>query len=239
MDAVRLLQNLLGNNATGGQLLGVLLQQATGGTSAGPQSSAGSNPLGALGGLLGGAMGGGSRQAGGGNLFGTLAQAAMGSVMGGGGAAAPSASAPQMSAGGLLGALLGADGGSVEVVEQRIQFEAPEVVDEATLLIRAMCNAAKADGQVDQQEQQNIIGRLGDVSDAERNFILEELSAPLDLQRFAKSVPATLAPQVYALSVMTVKVDTPQEAKYLNDLGQALDLDNQTLAAIHQQLGVA
>lgn len=236
MDAVRLLGSLLGNNATGGNLLGTLLKTATGG---GGQQAQSSNPLGALGGLLGGAMGGGGQpqQGGGGGLLGTLAKAAMGGALGGGGAA-PAQQAPAPGAGGLLGALLGG-GGAAPAPAQKAQLETPAAVDEATLLIRAMCNAAKADGQVDQQEQQNIVGRLGDVSDAERNFVVQELSAPLDLAGFAGSVPAGLAPQVYALSVMTVKVDTPQEAKYLNDLGQALKLDNQTLGAIHQQLGVA
>jgi len=226
MDAVRLLGSLLGNNATGGNLLGTLLKTATG---AG-QPAQGGGPLGALGGLLGG-MGGGQQAGGGaGGLLGTL----MGGM--GGGGAAP-AQAPAPGAGGLLGALLG--GGGAAQPEQKAAFETPAAVDEATLLVRAMCNAAKADGQVDEQEQQNIVGRLGDVSDAERQFVVSELSSPLDTAGFANSVPAQLAPQVYALSVMTVKVDTPQEAKYLNDLGQALKLDQQTLGQIHQQLGVA
>lgn len=230
MDAVRLLGSLLGNNATGGNLLGTLLKTAAGGG----QPAQSNNPLGALGGLLGGAMGGGQPQ-GGGGLLGTLAKAAMGGALGGGAAPAQE-QAPAPGAGGLLGALLG--GGAAQP-EQKAQFETPAAVDEATLLVRAMCNAAKADGQVDEQEQQNIVGRLGDVSDAERNFVIQELGAPLDLAGFANSVPAQLAPQVYALSVMTVKVDTRQEAEYLNQLGQALKLDNQTLGQIHEQLGVA
>ena len=56
---------------------------------------------------------------------------------------------------------------------------------------------------------------------------------------FARSVPREMAPQVYALSVMTVKVDTRQEVKYLTQLAQGLGLDQRTLDAIHQQAGLA
>jgi len=81
---------------------------------------------------------------------------------------------------------------------------------------------------------------LGDeVDQAEIDFLQSELAAPLDVDAFARSVPADLAANVYALSVMTVKVDTPQEAQYLKQLAQGLNLDNQTLGEIHQQLGLA
>ncbi len=221
MDAVRLLGSLLGSNATGGNVLSGLLKQSGGGQ--------GGSPLGALGGLMGTMMGGNSPSSGStGGILGTLAKAAMGS------GSAPAAA--QAGSGGLLGALMGV---ASSATAERPEIAAPEVADEATLLIRAMCNAAKADGQVDAAEQQNILGRLGDVSDDEREFVQRELSSPLDLEGFAQSVPTELAPQVYALSVMTVRVDTPQEAKYLNDLGRALNIDNQTLGDIHKQLGVA
>ena len=95
--------------------------------------------------------------------------------------------------GGLLGSLLG--GGNKEAPAQAMT--APEATEQATLLIRAMCNAAKADGDIDQDEQQNIIGRLGDdVDQAEIDFVNAELNAPLDIAGFAASVPAALAATV-------------------------------------------
>ena len=69
--------------------------------------------------------------------------------------------------------------------------------------------------------------------------IRDRLSTPLDVQGFVQQVPADLAPQVYAMSVMAVKVDTRQEAQYLQLLAQGLKLDQNTLAQIHQAVGVA
>jgi uncharacterized membrane protein YebE (DUF533 family) len=216
MDAMRLLGQLLQNNPTGGNMLGQLLKGATGG-------GGGGGGLGALGGLLGGA--GGGQQSGAG-LLGALAKAAMGGGQGGGGAA------------GLLGSLLG--GGSEPAAQPAAQAVQPQQgQDQAELLIRAMCNAAKADGQVDEQEQQNIIGKLGEVEQSEIDFLRKELSSPLDVQGFVNSVPRELAADVYALSLMTVKVDTRAEAGYLQQLAQGLQIDQQTLGQIHQQLGVS
>ena len=218
MDAVKLLGSLLGNNATGGNMLGSLLKGAMGG---GGQSS-GSNPMGMIAGLLGGGGGGGQAS----GVAGML-----GSILGGGGG-------ETQQGGGVGGMLSGLLGGG-DQAQAQATAPAPAQVDQATLLIRAMCNAAKADGEVDKAEQDQILGRLGDVEQAEIDFVRNELSSPLDIQGFANSVPADMAANVYALSVMTVKVDTREEVAYLQQLAQGLNIDQQTLGQIHQQLGVA
>lgn len=246
MDAVKLLGALLGNNATGGNLLGSIL--GGGGRQAAPQQGGGAAELlkgilgggapqqqsggggvgGLLGGLLGGGGGGGSASS---NILGGLLKGAIAKQMGGG--------APTGGGGGgamdLLGGLLG--GGAPAPEPEPPQRQAAN--DQATILIRAMCNAAKSDGQVDQQEQQNIIGRLGELDQNEIDFLQQELSSPLDVAGFARSVPQDMGPQVYALSVMTVKVDTREEVQYLTQLAQGLGLNQQTLDAIHQQAGLA
>ena len=214
MNAVRLLGSLLGNNATGGNMLGSLL----GGAMGGGQQAGGGGAMGMLSGLLGGGGGQASGAAG-----------MLGSILGGGGGA------EQGGGGGIGGMLSGIMGGG-----DQAQAVAPdqEQTDQATLMIRAMCNAAKADGQVDEAEQQQILGKLGDLDQAEADFLRQELSSPLDVAAFANSVPAPMASNIYALSVMTIKVDTPEEAQYLQQLAQGLNLDQQTLGQIHQQLGV-
>ncbi|MDB4614514.1 tellurite resistance TerB family protein [bacterium] len=212
MDPVKLLGSLLGRNATGGNMLGSLLGGGGGGA----------------GGMLGSLLGGGGAAAGGGGLGGML-----GGLLGGGAAAGAGG------LGGMLGGLLGG-GGAAEAAPEPAAASAAPAADQATLMIRAMCNAAKADGQVDAQEQENIIGKLGDdVGQAEIDFLKSELAKPLDAAGFASSVPADMAQSVYALSVMTVKVDTPQEAQYLQQLAQGLNLGNDVLAGIHKQLGLA
>ncbi len=254
MDAVKLLGALLGNNATGGNLLGSILggggrqaapqqQQSAGaaellkgilGAAGGAQRSGGGGGLGGLGGLLGGVLGGGGAPSGGGgassNILGGLLKGAIAKQMGGGGGGASPMD--------LLGGLLGGGGGQPEPEPQVSQPQRQAANDQATILIRAMCNAAKSDGSVDQAEQQAIIGRLGELDQQEVAFLQQELSSPLDADGFARSVPRELAPQVYALSVMTVKVDTRAEVQYLTQLAQGLGLDQQTLDAIHQQAGL-
>ena len=253
MDAVKVLGALLGKNATGGNLLGSilggggrqpapqqgggaaeLLKAILGGGGAPQQQAPAGGGLGGLGGLLGGVLGGGGGAPSGGsatnNILGGLLKGAIAKQMGmggGGGGANPMD---------LLGGLLG--GGKPE---PEPEVEAPQrqaANDQATILIRAMCNAAKADGSVDQAEQQAIIGRLGELDQQEIDFLQQELASPLDVNSFARSVPRELGPQVYALSVMTVKVDTREEVQYLTQLAQGLGLDQQTLDAIHQQAGL-
>ena len=55
----------------------------------------------------------------------------------------------------------------------------------SALLLTAMISAAKADGQIDQAEMQKIIGKISadDVTPEEKQFVLDQMSAPLDLAR--------------------------------------------------------
>lgn len=223
MDAIKLLGSLMGNNATGGNMLGSLLKGAMGG---GQQQQSGGGAMGMLSGLLGGGGGGNS---GGGGPLGMLSGILGGKSGGGGGG-------PM----GMLSGLLGG-GGQKEAAAAAPAAPAPSQSqqDQATLLIRAMCNAAKADGEIDQAEQDAIIGRLGgDLDEAESNFLRQELATPLDVAAFAREIPSGMGADVYAFSVMTVKVDTREEVAYLQQLAQSLNLDGDTLRSIHEQLGL-
>jgi uncharacterized membrane protein YebE (DUF533 family) len=182
-------------------------------------NSMGSNILGSL--LGGGGSGGQQSKSSGGGL------GALAGMLGGGAAA-----------GGLLGKLMGG-GDEAETEAQAAAAEVPqEANQEAELLIRAMCYAAKADGRLDDAEKENIIGRLGDeVTHDEIDFVQGELSAPLDVDGFVRSVPQGAGPQVYSFSVMAIKIDVQSEANYLGQLAQGLGLDAETCNGIHDQLG--
>jgi len=119
---------------------------------------------------------------------------------------------------------------------RRPRRQEPEV-DKATTLIRAMCNASKVDGDIDREEQDAIIGRLGDVTQDEIDFVRRELKSPLDIDAFCDSVPDELAQQAYAFSVMAIKIDTISEAAYLGRLGATLELDTDLCNDIHEQVG--
>lgn len=109
--------------------------------------------------------------------------------------------------------------------------------DRALILVKAMINAAKADGQVDAREQQAILEKFKHSDARAVQFLREEMQKPLDLPAFAASVPLGLEQQVYSVSLMAIQLDSGEEAKYLLDLSQALRLPPETREQIHQRYG--
>ncbi len=151
--------------------------------------------------------------------------------------------------GGLAGALLGGRQlrGLGRMISNRgdknDQPDDGEVIDlddsQAEVLIGAMCNSAKADGHVDASETSQILSELGDVSDADRAFLKSELESPLkSAAEIARSVPATLKAEAYAVSLIAINVDTMEEAQYLSDLSSELGLSSADRNDIHDDLGV-
>ena len=203
---------------------------------------------GGLGGLLGGVLGGGGAGASGGGLgnLGSLlggGAAASGGMAGGlggllesvtGGGAVPANAGSTAPSGGSLGHLL-----NDSLQGNSIPEPAPEQEDQAKLLIRAMVNAAKSDGNIDQEEQQKIVANLGDeVSDDERQFVISEMKAPLDTEGFIRSIPQGAGPQVYMMSLLGISLDSREEAQYLNTLRQGVGMSEEQANAIHERMGV-
>jgi uncharacterized membrane protein YebE (DUF533 family) len=116
-------------------------------------------------------------------------------------------------------------------------YDEHEANSRAELLIRAMINAAKADGRVDEQEKQNILQRVGDLDREEAEFLRRELSAPLDINGFIRSVPRGMEQEVYAMSLMGIQLDENTEAHYLLQLAQGLGLNAEVCNNIHRELG--
>ncbi|MDW3179647.1 MAG: DUF533 domain-containing protein [Acidimicrobiia bacterium] len=181
--------------------------------------------------LLGGMLGG---NAAGGSLLGTIGKMALplilskvmrgGSGRSGGGL------------GGLLGSMLG--GGNDNEPPKLTDEERNEADDQATLLLRAMINGAKADGQVDKDELDKIVKRLGDIDEHEAAFLRAEFEAPLDIAAFCATVPEELDEEVYAFSLMGMKLDTQREAQFLGAMAQGLNMDPRVCNEIHEKLGV-
>lgn len=191
---------------------------------------------GGLGSLLGGAAQGGAGGAGGladllGGLAGGQGGAGLGGLLGQLQGAAGQADGAAGQSGGM-GALLGGAQG------QQAPKATAEQTDQAALLIRAMVNAAKADGVVDEQEQQNMVSKLGDIGPEETAFIRAEMQAPLDVAGFIRSVPKGMEQQVYVLSLMTVNLDSKTEADYLDSLAKGFNISEQASNQIHAQLNV-
>lgn len=109
----------------------------------------------------------------------------------------------------------------------------------AKLMIRAMIQAARADGDIDAEERAKIFDHLGEVGDEERAFIEAELEAPVNATSLALDTSEQMAAQVYAAALMTVRVDTLSEASYLNTLAEALQLSPEARERIHNAMGVS
>jgi uncharacterized membrane protein YebE (DUF533 family) len=245
-----------GNQQTqGGGMLGDVLGSLIGGNS---QSTSGGGMADLLGGLLGGGRQQQAPQGGGiGDLLGSLLSGSnnqsqtqtqgsglgdvLGSLLGGSSTAG---------AGGLGGLLGGALTKYAQSQNKDVDNPAPESCDhlpvgvdqkeaatQAEILIRAMINAAKADGNIDREEQEKVIAKLGDITQAEADFVRSEFNAPLDVDAFINSVPRGMEEQVYAVSLTAIDLDTNKEAKYLQQLAKGFRIQAETANAIHEQLG--
>ena len=147
--------------------------------------------------------------------------------------------------GGLMSALGGGMAGGAEQTSSMIDAmtgttAATDAMEEnAKLMIRAMIQAAKADGEIDDAERAKIMEHMGDIGDAERAFIEAELGAPVDPMALAQDTSQQMAAQVYASALMTVQVDSLKEADYLNTLASALNLSDEARARVHTAMGVS
>ncbi len=113
--------------------------------------------------------------------------------------------------------------------------------NDAVLLIRAMIAAANADGAIDADERGAILERLKSValSSEEHQFIMHELLVPKPMHTIAAAATSPeLARQVYLASILAITVDTDEEIDYLRHLAEQLRLDRDTLATLHQQVGM-
>ena len=94
--------------------------------------------------------------------------------------------------------------------------EEQQVRDVATLTVRAMINAAKADGRIDEKETERLVGKLREdgITDEERRFVLEEMRKPMDTDAIVQAVPnEQVAAQIYTASLMAINVDTEAEKR--------------------------
>ncbi|MCH5373076.1 MAG: tellurite resistance TerB family protein, partial [Planctomycetes bacterium] len=109
--------------------------------------------------------------------------------------------------------------------------------ERALVLVRAMVNAAKSDGQISQAEQQSILEHIDSRSPETIQFLRSEFAKPLDVREFAWSVPKGMEQEVYTMSLIAIDLDTDREARYLTELAHGLRLSDDVRDKIHQRLG--
>ena len=247
-----------------GGLLGGLMNQTGGqagssrphGGAHSPSAGSGGGLEGMLGGLLGGSGAARAETGGGmpGGLGGLLEQLGGGGSKGSGGL------------GGLLGGLASAAGaggllaGANKTMQQRperndrsfgdvlnSQFDAtpePEIEPSqdqeaaAGLMLAAMIQAAKSDGNFDADERDKLLNKLGEVDAEEAAFVNAQLKAPVDIDALVRQTPNGMGPQIYAMSVLGIDLDTQDEAQYLDKLAKAYGMKAAEVNDIHAQMGV-
>lgn len=218
--------------------VGVLVAKGVGGLLKGKAGKrGGATPVGnstdsGMGGLLGGSAGAAGSGAGtSGDLGGLLER--LGGV---------TTNVPQQTPGSHGGAQMPGQGSTVSRLDDLLnpasKHDSASEEDQAALLIRAMINAARCDGEIDDDEKRQITSQLGDISDADRAFVQRELSSAPDLNAFIDSVPPAMAHQVYTMSLMAINLDSRAEADYLDRLATGLHISHEDCNRIHQQLGV-
>jgi uncharacterized membrane protein YebE (DUF533 family) len=265
------LRNSLGGGGILGGLGSILGGGSSGGTGGGGLGSVlggGSGGLGGLGSILGGGSSSGTAEGGGmlGGLGGILEQAA--SAVGGrnnlaiGGLGAL--------AGALLGGgrrgMGGAVGGGLMALLGVMAFQAlrnrsgqktavplglavpqtaaqkAELEKNTGLVLRAMVNAAKADGTIDSLEIERLMGKVRESgADAEaQQFLQNAMGKPMETDELiaaARGRPE-LAAQLYAASLLAIEVDTPAEKEYLESLAEGLGLEPAVTGSLRQAVGL-
>jgi uncharacterized membrane protein YebE (DUF533 family) len=107
--------------------------------------------------------------------------------------------------------------------------------DQALLYVRTMIAAAAADGQIDQAEQQQILGGLQHMGlGAEATqFLRQEISNPASVEEIVAAVKSPEAAlQVYTAARLAIEPDTRDEQAFLQALANGLGVDAQLAAHI-------
>jgi hypothetical protein len=238
-----------GGTGSGGGL-GDLLGQLTGASrDAPPRTTPRRNaPAGGLEDLLGGLLGGRSSNQSQGSAGGGAGDL-LDSVMGGrsSGQTSSGASAGGMAPGGggglgdLLGAILGGAGGAAAggALANTAENAGSSRNDDlaAALILRAMVQAVKSDGDLDEAEKRKLMENMGEASQEEIAFVNAELSREVEVEGLARQVPEGMEAQIYLMSLMAINLDSGNEAQYLHNLATALEMGADEVNALHDKAG--
>lgn len=230
-------------------LIGSMVQGTMTSTTSSRMSNAGSG----IQDILSSLMGAGqtvTQKVGGDNLAATGIGALLGALMGN----SNSTTANTLGGGmmGLLGmmaykALKNSAGGSsaaaASVPKTYRQPTAQQQANDAEIILIAMIDAAKADGQVDAQELNKITGSIQSSGAGQEglNYVIKKLQGPMETAKIVAAVKGRpdLAAQVYSASLMTIEVDTEAEKRYLDKLAKSMGLSADVVRSIEQMTNSA
>ena len=247
-----LLSSVLGGqrgsgNAGSGSGFGELLSSVLGG---GHQGSGTTGAGGGLGDLLSSMLGDAGKGIGGNkNLAIGGLGALIGSLLGGGKQSLGGAVGGGLMA--LLGtlafnALKGSDQQNPNIpaglLEPQTQSEVEQLERSSELVLRAMINAVKADGQIDQNEINRLIGKFSEagIDEEGQRYLMTQLQQPMETDRLVAAAQgqSELAAQMYGASLLAIEVDTEAEKIYLDQLAAGLGLSPQVTGRIREMVGL-
>lgn len=121
-------------------------------------------------------------------------------------------------------------------------FLPPAEEERSTLamgILRAMINAAKADGHIDSVEQDRIFGQIDTMAldtDA-KAWVMDELRRPMDIDAVVSAARTPeQAAELYAASRLAIEPDSPAERGYLDMLAARLGLEADLVAHLNAQV---
>lgn len=146
---------------------------------------------------------------------------------------------------GILGGIAGASGGAAASRKMRglldttreTPEDTPEEEQVSGLMVRAMIQAARADGEIDPDERASLMEVIGEADSEETAFIEHQMMAPVDPEALARDTPRGHEIEVYTASVIAIEPDNRAEAEHLDRLARALGLERRVVNEIHESQG--
>lgn len=130
----------------------------------------------------------------------------------------------------------------VGLLEPQTNSEKQELEEKSGIILNAMINAAKADGQIDQNEMDRILGKLKEAGiDGEGlRYVTDQMQKPVETDQLIAAAQGNpqLAAQIYAASLLAIEVDTQAERDYLSQLADGMGLTAQVASRIEEMAGI-
>jgi uncharacterized membrane protein YebE (DUF533 family) len=98
----------------------------------------------------------------------------------------------------------------------------------SVMVLSAMIAASKADGHIDNAEQEKIFAKIDEkqLSADDKAFLMDQFRRPLNVAEIASAAKTPeQAAEIYTASVLAIQPDTASEVTYLNNLAAVLKLD--------------
>ncbi|NLC70261.1 MAG: tellurite resistance TerB family protein [Desulfuromonadaceae bacterium] len=128
------------------------------------------------------------------------------------------------------------------LVKPQTNREADELERQSELVLRAMINATKADGRIDEKEIDRMMAKLEEfgTDDQGQRYMMTQMQKPMETEELVTEVRGKpeLAAEIYAASLLSIEVDTAAEREYLDHLAARLGLPSQVTQNIENLVGL-